>query len=125
MRNRQVEEGIVAALAKLDETSNLIDSLKTPIDLSKTPPERKERAEDIINYLEARKMRVVICKDILNGRAFVAYDVDGDLVVVQPGDTTAMLVLAAEEHGCRVTKLGEAPKEVATDGNSSSAPQLL
>lgn len=61
------------------------------------------KLERAYTFLVARSFRLAICIDIMEGKAFTVHDVDGDLTVVKPTESTARLLDLAEKLGGRVS----------------------
>jgi len=67
--------------------------------------EQKKQLDAVRFKLEAQRDRLAVAMDIISGRDYVVYDIDGDLTVVRPSGNTAKLIKAAEECGGKVKEL--------------------
>ena len=72
---------------------------------AKASNEQKKQLDAVRFKLEAQRDRLAVAMDIISGRDYVVYDIDGDLTVVRPSENTAKLVKAAEECGAKVKEL--------------------
>lgn len=71
----------------------------------KASNEQKKQLDVVRLKLEAQRDRLAVVLDIISGRDYVVYDIDGDLTVVRPSENTAKLIKAAEECGGKVKEL--------------------
>ena len=62
-----------------------------------------------LDYFRAVSARLSVCRDILEGRAFLILQEEGttDLMIARPDETTAVLIKKAEEMGARVTEFND------------------
>lgn len=100
-------EAIQAELNEVKAKLGKCDELQ-----AKAAGEQKKRLGAFRIKLEARRDRLATALDILSGRDYVIYDIDGELAVVRPSENTAKLIKAIEEYGGRVTQLPIAKVEV-------------
>lgn len=87
-----------------------LDELKAKLEKcyqlqSKASNEQKKQLDVVRLKLEARRDRLAVALDIISGRDYVVYDIDGALAVVRPSENTAKLIKAVEECGCKVKEL--------------------
>lgn len=66
--------------------------------------EQRNKIVTLRNNLESRANRVEMATEVLSGRSFIVYDVNGELTLVKPSEQTAKLIEEAEKHGAVVSK---------------------
>ena len=71
------------------------------------PDDKKERLMKAYTKLETERDRIAIALDILNGRAFLIHEHNGQLSIIKPSEKTAKLLAVAEQYGGKVTKYEE------------------
>lgn len=89
----KLKEELDTIRGKLDQCAKLEE---------KATPAEANQLKAIYAKLEARRDRIAVCLDILDGKAYVVKELGGKLVVVQPSENTAKLIKVAEECGARV-----------------------
>lgn len=62
------------------------------------------KLERAYTFLAARSLRLATCIDIMQGKAFTVHDIDGELTVVKPTESTARLLDLAEKLGGKVSE---------------------
>jgi hypothetical protein len=98
-----MEKSIAAIQEELAEVNNKIkmcDELK-----SEATQEQKKLLEERRLKYEAKRDRLALALDILEGRAFGMYDVDGRLTILKPSESTAELLTIAQGMGAKVTRV--------------------
>lgn len=113
MISKKVED---ALLEELKSTNTSLEQCRGY--LQKARGEQKKKLERTEIWLEVERLRISICMDILNGRAFTVHEesVQGEapvITVVKPSPSQAKLVDLTEKLGGRVTsyKFGESKEE--------------
>lgn len=71
----------------------------------KANSEQKKQLDVVRLKLEAQRDRLAVALDVISGRDYVVYDIDGGLAIVCPSENTAKLIKAVEECGCKVKEL--------------------
>lgn len=96
-----IEKVIVAIDEQLQETHKKIEQCER-LRAGKVSPEQKKMLDKAYNLLESMRDRLSVAKDILEGRAFLVYEVDKRLTIVKPSEQTAKLIAAAQEYGAKI-----------------------
>jgi hypothetical protein len=74
--------------------------------MEKASPEQKEKLNARRCKYEAQRDRLAVAIDVVSGRAYAIYDIDGKLTVIKPdSEGVAKLIRTAEDYGARATKL--------------------
>jgi len=71
-------------------------------------PEQKQQLDEIYKKNTAKRDRLAIALDILEGRSFVVYDHEGELTILRPGEKTSKLLDEVEQKmGGRIYRYGD------------------
>jgi hypothetical protein len=74
--------------------------------MPKATAEQKQELEARRLKYEAQRDRLAVAIDVVGGRAYAIYDIDGKLTVIKPNsEGVAKLIRTAEDYGARATKL--------------------
>lgn len=68
---------------------------------------QQQKLKEKRSGLEALRDRRTSALDLVMGKNFNLYTIEGSMVIVQPSEWTAKMVKAAEERGARVISYGE------------------
>jgi len=100
-----------ALLEQLSETNAQLEKCRQYLKRARGD-KTKRKLERLETWHEAQRLRLSICMDILNGRAFTVYeetsveDVEGEaptITVVKPSPSQARLIDLTEKLGGKVT----------------------
>jgi len=98
-----IEKRLAETRQKLDECQKLREQVASG--------EKKDLLDKAYMRLEARRDRLTLAKDILEGKAFLIYDINDQLTVVKPSEKAAKLIAAAQEYGAKVTEYKPRPQQ--------------
>jgi len=99
-----MEKSLEALQSDLVETKAKIEKCDQFMD--RATPEQKKQLDARRRKYEARRDRLTVAIDIISGRSYILYDIDGALTVVKPNsEGAARLIREAENYGARATEV--------------------